>query len=652
MEKLLNRTAAEDASKNLEGWTPELESALTRMLLSEVWEERLGGLIGAKVLVKGHSSDSFDSYLVEECQRLLEDSEVRVRLAVGECLYELATKHGIIIFEQCSPCVLKSIYDNFDRDNDEQALECSNPSTSPRSSDSGFLDSLLQASYKERRPGVGEMRHGTEGWKCLETSVKALQALLEGTGEAVRPYVTPELRDLLYRCLQHQNRFVRETGCFTMATLCHTLRGQELVDIAEEVAAKLADSLSDNWSQVRYAACVATRSFMESLDDNEVLPRVLPLLVGPMCLNRYYVAEGVRLYAQETWRRVMKDTGRRRVAEYVDQVVGYYIRQSKASNHAVREAACACIAELMEKIDPAAVTPHVPNLLRALVMCFKDMSWPVRDAACTACGRCVLAYPQATRPVLEELYDLWFAHLWDNIPTVRENSAVALSKAVQAYGQEALDRVLPVVREMLPKAHEQPNESKKYSDLENVTQFGVAARKARDNDPAVHQNQDMFSCGSLTARFSTSYLVKSDGCMDWGFTRGKEPWEASDGSVYLVRELATCAPTTVIEFLPGLADLARISTFQHAFNMHETLWRSLPVIARALGKGVFKPHLEQFLGPMFGDLTCGHQLAEAAAGKCIAEMRDLLGPRIFAGRLTQEQLELMSCNPNVASVVS
>ena len=68
--------------------------------------------------------------------------------------------------------------------------------------------------------------------------------------------------------------------------------------------------------------------------------------------------------------------------------VDYYISQSKANNHAVREAACACIAELMEKVSPAAVGPHVPALLRALLLCFKDTSWPVRDAACVACGRC------------------------------------------------------------------------------------------------------------------------------------------------------------------------------------------------------------------------------------------------------------------------
>ena len=77
----------------------------------------------------------------------------------------------------------------------------------------------------------------------------------------------------------------------------------------------------------------------------------------------------------------------------------------------------------------------------------------------------------------------------------------------------------PYIRQLLPKAFEQPAESQKYSELENVTTFGVAARKARDNDPAVHTNQDMFSCGSLSARFSTERLVRSDGCNDFGFAR-------------------------------------------------------------------------------------------------------------------------------------
>lgn len=59
--------------------------------------------------------------------------------------------------------------------------------------------------------------------------------------------------------------------------------------------------------------------------------------------------------------------------------VSFYIRESEASNHAVREAACACIAELGTKVSPDAVRPQVSKLVGALLDCFRDESWPVRD---------------------------------------------------------------------------------------------------------------------------------------------------------------------------------------------------------------------------------------------------------------------------------
>lgn len=130
--------------------------------------------------------------------------------------------------------------------------------------------------------------------------------------------------------------------------------------------------------------------------------------------------------------------------------------------------------------------------------------------------------------------------------------------------------------------------------------------------------------------------------------RAKEPWEGSDGAVYMVRELAAVAPTEACAFIPQLADLARLATFQHAFNMHETIWRSLPSIATSIGMKVFKGQfLEMFLPPLFADLKCGHQLAEAEAGACISKLRDLIGPRIFAGRLDAAQAMVMETNPNI-----
>ena len=509
---------------------------------------------------------------------------------------------------------------------------------------SSLVASLLQQTYRVERPGMGEMRHGTEGWKCLETSFRALQGIMEGCGAAFAPYLTPELRALIYKALLHPNRFVREACHFILGSVCRLLQGPELEALGPEIANKLGLGLSDNWSQVRYAASVATRTFL--LAAKPYHETVLPMVLPHICLNRYYVAEGVRLYSQETWQLVMGDQGRVWVAKCAPTVVSYYVEQSKANNHAVREAACACIAELMCKVDKEAVAPHVPRLLRALLMCFRDASWPVRDAACLACGRCVLAFPEESKEVLDKLYDLWFAHLWDNIFSVREDSAIALGNAARAYGPDAIAKIVAKIKEMLPKAKDQPADSKARGNLENTTLFGVAAeRTQRANDKELHTDKTMFSCGSLAPKLQRG--GGGDGCMDHGFARDKEPWEATDGCIYMIRELAFIAPNEVPQFLPGLAEAARLTHFSHCLNLQETLWKNLPEIANGIGKKAFKPYLEEFLQPMFQGLSCGHRLCEAAAGQCIGKIRDLIGPGIFQGRLDNEQKDLLLACPDI-----
>ncbi|KAI8468417.1 MAG: armadillo-type protein [Monoraphidium minutum] len=670
--------AIEEALKQGTADVPALAGGVQQLLLADAWESKLGGLLAAKLLLERApgGAPGFDAAMQSEALRLLEDAEVRVRLAAGGALGALCAARGPPAFREARGRVLTSILEHYDRPDDEEDQQLAGDAgdadatgaaagrrppaalggaDSPMASRPGsvagssgdLLGALLAASYKPTPVGTGVMRHGSEGWKCLETSMRALQAMMDNAGPGVAPELDEELRELLYRAVYHPNRFVREAAHFALRSLCDALPPEELAEsVGPALAGRLADGLSDNWSQVRYAACVAARAFMGRLPPGAP-PRFYPQLLPPMALNRYYVAEGVRLYAQESWRRAVGDRGRALVAEYIGDVVPYYISQSKANNHAVREAACACVAELMEKVDKAAVAPHVPGLLRALLVCFKDSSWPVRDAACVACGRCVAAYPEDARPALPELFALWVDHVWDNIPTVREDSAAALARAAGAYGDEAAARVVEALRDLLPRAFQQEPESQKYSGLENTSTFGVAARRARDNDAALHTGQDMFSCGSLVARFSTSHLVKSDGCNDFGFARDKQPWEASDGAVFLLRELSGVRPDLAPEFMPMLADLARLSTFQHAFNLHETIWRALPQIARNLGAREFKRHVEGFLGPAFGDLRCGHQLAEVAAGRCIAALRDFLGPRIFAGRLDEPQRAALASDPNI-----
>uniref|UniRef100_A0A1X7SLH5 TOG domain-containing protein n=1 Tax=Amphimedon queenslandica TaxID=400682 RepID=A0A1X7SLH5_AMPQE len=120
--------------------------------------------------------------------------------------------------------------------------------------------------------------------------------------------------------------------------------------------------------------------------------------------------------------------------------VSFYIKESEASNHAVREAACTCIAELGNKISPDAVRPHVSQLVTALLDCFHDESWPVRDAACLACGNFIACFPDECHEYLSQLYPLFLANLEDSIPSVRQGAAVALGNLVKTYGKKEPDR--------------------------------------------------------------------------------------------------------------------------------------------------------------------------------------------------------------------
>lgn len=632
----------------LEQW-PAVKQELLQMLSDPEWEKRLGALLGAKVAVPAVDDPEFGQAIERWAMDNLEEREVRVRLAIAQVLGILASKLGTPVWERCGPVIMQSITSNFERDA-AATVEAEDDRDLPGSPALGggtgaappsLMGALLSAAYEAAKPGVGNLRHGTEGWKALETSVQCAHEVMAGTGVAFAPHATPEVRALLRRCFSHMNRFVRETGYLAMAALCTALSGTDALEqIAEEVASDLVDGLSDNWSQVRYAASRAARALL--LGVTAAREAVYPIVMPAMCLNRYYVAEGVRLYSQETWRLVMGTSGREVVARYIDSVVPYYVSQSKANNHAVREAACGCMTELMNKVERTAVEGHVQTMLQALLNCFKDESWPVRDCACTACASAVANFPEAAAPKLDDLYGLWFDHLWDNIYSVRENSAIALGVVAGTLREGTVARMRAWLSERLLMAKEQTAQSSKFGELENVTQFGVAAKRARDNNIAAHTDQTMFSCGSLAPK-----LKRSGGCMDDCFTRPKEPWEATDGGVYLLRELAAVDAEAAVPFLEPLAEVGRMRHFEHSDNLRETLWNCLPLIAQRMGKRLFKPHLELFLEAMFRDLTCGHQLCECAAGKCVAAFRDWLGSTIFAGRLDDWQLREMAANENV-----
>lgn len=661
----------------------ELWEAVEANIGEATWEARLGGLEIARLLVQhggaaGRGAQSDESHAglemidIQLFMKLLEDPEVRVRKAVGELLGEISrvslllpeVMSSIDVWQEVGAQILESIERNYSREEEGSMCDGCDPTEDPEALE--ILDpvsSLLQQSYKTVRPGVGEMRHDTEGWRCLETSFAALNAIMVGYGPAFGKYIVEveegeedgrhdghrsgmsmgeegassgglgaytsySMTGLIFKSARHPNRFVREISQQLMGTMCEILDEERVCGgesrIREELGLNIGFGLSDNWSQVRYAASIAARKFVMAATTEAHRALCLPLILPQLCLNRHYAADGVRFYSQQTWRMALGEDGKVWVARCVQTVVSYYVEQTKASNHMVREAACSCMSELVSKVEREAVKPHVPRLAACLLSSFRDASWPVRDAACLATGQCVLFFPEACRDVLEKLYKLWFAHLEDNVYSVREDSAVALGNAVRAYGAEARERVRAVLGTLLLKAKDQESrqvrrELDQWSDQEQKDQL-------------------MSSCGSLVPKVRRGV----DCCGDYGMVRPPEPWEASDGAIYMVRELAAAVPEDAVAYLPNLAELAQLTGFPQHVTLHETLWKCLPDIAKSVGKPAFKPVLDQFLEPMFRTLKCGHALCETAAKQCITRLSVFIGRAIFEGRLDSNQKALFN----------
>ena len=68
------------------------------------------------------------------------------------------------------------------------------------------------------------------GWRNLESSVKCVQALVNGCGDKFHLYVDQSLLDLIFTSLEHPNRFVRETAYQTCATIIEVCSGQEQIN--------------------------------------------------------------------------------------------------------------------------------------------------------------------------------------------------------------------------------------------------------------------------------------------------------------------------------------------------------------------------------------------------------------------------------------
>ena len=211
----------------------------------------------------------------------------------------------------------------------------------------------------------------TTGWRAVETHLQAIASYIHGGRLSCHNEQQTVLYDIcLDCCIHHVNRHVRAAGIQLLEQCCiHITNTTGTVDeeLQHVVVQVLKECLADNWSQVRMAASVLCRSFL--LKYPEQSDKVWRVLLPRMCLNRFYLAQGVKLYSLETWKLVFPERGLELVAKYAGAVCQYYIKGCDADNHVVREAACQAVAELAHKVGhhptyASSLTPFISMLLQ------------------------------------------------------------------------------------------------------------------------------------------------------------------------------------------------------------------------------------------------------------------------------------------------
>nr|CAH8826961.1 unnamed protein product [Trichobilharzia regenti] len=503
-ERLNTMSLSVDEVKLVSCWIEEKLEGLSN------WEDVFGGITAAIILIRNVDYNLLvDIGLINKLENQViechENIEFRVRIAAGQLMGSLCLRTGLPLFLRYLPAVIQGIITNLERNTEAAVSEAE-------------LSMKELDMAKERDVGLSRSSlsifHDTAGWKNLETWMKCLQEMVCNlpADDFVKVDRT-EIVEIIFTAVQHVNRFVRETGYDVLCTMisrnvCY--KGPESNEANYiKVASQLVQGLSDNWSQVRMAASRAVRTFFEvnpppgySRDD------VYPILLPAMCLNRYYVAEGVRIYSQDTWCRVTQGEGRKLLGQFLSPAVDYYIKQSDADNHAVREAACASMAEIVMKLDPQLLLPFVDKLLNALLVCFGDESWPVRDAACVALGTLISIFPNETRAAGHNdlMAEYFLRNLGDSIPSVRHGAAASIAQILKSVNddQTLTNLYINYISEKIDGLSKQPKESHgaesrrlsgKGPGASHVTvHSGDAAHDSR------HTNQVMYSCGSLAPK--------------------------------------------------------------------------------------------------------------------------------------------------------
>lgn len=396
-----------------------------------------------------------------------------------------------------------------------------------------------------------------EGWGSLETSLKAIFALLRQMA-SISEDRSNRLMGLLSLCCNHTNRFAREQSFLCCQHLIRLLHSDGRLGLIEtNFAALVLAGLMDNWSQVRYAALQASRSLIRVHVREGRVNSLSPSILSQIMINRHFVAEGVRRYAQETWRMIFGPVGGiPYLASHIRPILDQMALSSESPNQAVREAVISLLYELLCKVfrnnERLITDTELAVVLRICVCACEDESWPVRElgarSVSTLYGPVLRNLPRPHAGLLidktEDLIHIIFGDVFDPMKPLRESSCEAVAVLVSVHFSRSRDN------------------DGVWVELCRMLASKLTWWKSQNHNieaSETHENRPMYSCGTLLANNAKRppRINLSDDCCSAGSCHslaGSTPQDVTDGALKLSASLM-CAggiPRQLISTVSGL----------------------------------------------------------------------------------------------------
>jgi hypothetical protein len=381
-----------------------------------------------------------------------------------------------------------------------------------------------------------------EGWGSLETSLKGISVSLRHI-QKMDSLLLQKLVGIVKKCCNHTNRFAREQSqlcCQQLIRLSHA--SGEFDDHKAVFCDLLCSGMMDNWSQVRYAALQSSRALVRVYTQNDKLNSLQPSLVGQILINRHFVAEGVRRYAQETWRLMFGSSGGIKfLVDRLPEILQQMSTASESPNQSVREAVISLVYEIVYRV--ALVNPQsigesgLGMVLSICVNACEDESWPVREVAARSV-RCLYGplldkLPGSRVRLLEdkttELINIIFGDVFDAMKVLRESASEAVAVLVGLH--------------MSKSGHE----DSVSSDVNRILASKFSSWKSHSHHKHTeqsHENRPMYSCGTLLANNAKrpTRVNLSDDCCSAGSCHsasGASSQDETDGAFRLSSALVS-----------------------------------------------------------------------------------------------------------------